>query len=358
MIDTTKRISKVTYNGRNIPVGPAKAKVEEKDVTFIDFDGTILYSYTKEQAMALSALPDPPDHSDNEVPLTFDEWNWTLDQIKTQISEYGGNAIVGAVYHPTDGNTHLFIEIKDINRRTFAIGYSGGTCDWGDGTQDNLKSHTYDSCGTYEIKFSRGVTRFGGETGNGYVIKRIYTNDNFTYLNGDAVKRCCNLELFSMSKGLLGINGNAFDTCVSLKTIIIPSTPSIYRGNEFTGNSGFKTISIPVGTTRMYWSFSYLKSLKNVSIPYSVTNIDSYSFDGCLSLEKITIPSSVTAIGSSAFTICFPIITMKGTTPPTIQSNTFQSGTPRIIVPKGCLEVYQNATNWSSFADVMIEADE
>jgi len=45
-------------------------------------------------------------------------------------------------------------------------------------------------------------------------------------------------------------------------------------------------------------------SLKNVTIPSSVTTIGNYAFDGCSSLTNITIPSSVTTIGVRAFSGC------------------------------------------------------
>ena len=56
---------------------------EAKQVNFIDYDGTILHAYTKEEANALAALPDNPTHDG----LTAQGWNWTLAQIKAQIEE-------------------------------------------------------------------------------------------------------------------------------------------------------------------------------------------------------------------------------------------------------------------------------
>lgn len=59
------------------PVGGSSAPVSASDVTFYDYDGTVVASYTLAEAQALTALPDGPTHKG----LTFQGWNWTLADI-------------------------------------------------------------------------------------------------------------------------------------------------------------------------------------------------------------------------------------------------------------------------------------
>lgn len=134
------------------------------------------------------------------------------------------------------------------------------------------------------------------------------------------------------------------------------------------------------------YTFYRVKSLTKVELPNSVTTIRSYAFnscsalkdvilsdnlsiiggsvfDGCSVLYKLTIPASVTEIGGSALRIgnssSRATITFLSTTPPTIGSGTFKDNYIRkIIVPKGCGEVYKNATNWSNFAEYIEETTE
>lgn len=48
--------------------------------------------------------------------------------------------------------------------------------------------------------------------------------------------------------------------------------------------------------------------LKSITLPPTITSIDSYAFSGCSNLEAINIPTSVTAIGENAFSNCDKII--------------------------------------------------
>lgn len=53
---------------------PPSPKYEEKDVTFRDYDGTVLYSYSKTEIASLVELPPLP----TSAGLTCQGWNWTL----------------------------------------------------------------------------------------------------------------------------------------------------------------------------------------------------------------------------------------------------------------------------------------
>jgi len=86
------------------------SEAEWKDVNFIDYDGKNLYSYTAQEALNLSALPELPNRSSEG--LTCQEWNYTLEEVKANVNSCG-KCTVGATYTTTDGKTHLFITIRD-----------------------------------------------------------------------------------------------------------------------------------------------------------------------------------------------------------------------------------------------------
>lgn len=104
-----------TKNTYNLPttigtITSGGSEAEWKDVNFIDYDGKNLYSYTAQEALNLSELPELPNRSSEG--LTCQEWNYTLEQVKSNVNSCG-KCTVGATYTTTDGKTHLFITIRD-----------------------------------------------------------------------------------------------------------------------------------------------------------------------------------------------------------------------------------------------------
>jgi hypothetical protein len=87
--------------------------VEKKDVNFSDWEGTLLFGYSVEEVQAMTSLPAPdtsPNYQsvDHDL-LTFQEWNWSLANIKTWIQNHEGGCLdVGAIYTTTDGQDHNY----------------------------------------------------------------------------------------------------------------------------------------------------------------------------------------------------------------------------------------------------------
>jgi hypothetical protein len=136
--------------------------IEENDINFYDCNGTILYSYTKEEFLSLNELPELPSRSG----LVCQGWNYFLDNAKEIVEEYG-KLDIGATYITDDGKTRLYIRIVAEGRMTVPLYFSqtvanGVTIDWGDGsatqtlsgTGNKTTSHTYSSIGDYCITFT------------------------------------------------------------------------------------------------------------------------------------------------------------------------------------------------------------
>ena len=313
----------------NISSGGALIK---KDVNFIDYDGTLLYSYTKDEISSMSSDSDLPANPVHEG-LIAQGWNWTLAQIKTQLLAMPDTpVIVGQMYITASGDTEIDVDFTDPIRLSpiLTICVNGTiTVNWGDNTTPNTitgtsltsrkeVSHTYTDAGNYTIAISvvNGAFSFYGSSVYTLLRKNTTQNANRVYSN-----KIINIRLGS---GITNIGDNAFNYCYSLTTIAIPNSITTITNN----------------------TFQYCYSLKSVVIPSSVTTIPGGMFQTCYSLTSVAIPGSVTNIGANAFAACHCLI---DTTIPnsitTIENNLFNNNNilVSIIIPNGVTTIGNSA---------------
>ena len=414
----------VTANGTyTAPTGKAYSPVsvdvqppqepEIKDVNFYDYDGTLLYSFTKTEWSSQTALPSNPSHSG----LTAQGWNWTKNEIDSQLTNVPDCPVfVGQHYISASGDTEITIELIAPRLSPYLSLAVNGTVeiDWGDGsTKTTLTKtsvanptntvHNYSSEGTYVIKVHRvsGSYYLSGTNGSNAKYPVLNSNNatlNYNYIYSSAIK---DVKIGDLGSGG-GIGVHTF-AGVELKSVPIPNNfDSTYSGYGFDTSKfefvvlpkGFTglvnntsvalpdelhTICFPPTTTSMYLqSKSYLRNVTAIYgsviasngfrdcaelrvgyTPPNLTSILDGTFRACYSLTKITIPSGVTSIGALAFADCRGLgeMHLKSTTPPTVSNDNALSTIPAdcvIYVPTASLSDYQTASIWSNYASRMV----
>lgn len=101
---------------------------------------------------------------------------------------------------------------------------------------------------------------------------------------------------------LLGIN--CFDNCSSLKNITIPQSVTGICISAFSG-SGILSIDIPDSVTCISGrAFAGCRNLTNVTLGNGIKDILFEAFNGCEKLTKIHLPESLQTIGDQCFANC------------------------------------------------------
>lgn len=391
---TAERLTAIANNVPLVYAAGVKAgrtPEEPKDVCFWDYDGTLLYNYTTEEAMALTELPPAPTPPKDF--LEFQEWNWTLEQIKT----YEPPIDVGAVYGVTDEYSRFVIEVPtDALTTTMNINpWAAFSVDWGDGTIVNYAAatsktsyeHTYTEPGIYTVKVGRNGNRidFIGAAGESFLgsgveaskLLEAYLATNATPA-GYAFADTSNLKWVTLSAGgRAGDHGvSAFNNASALLALIFPSGRNSTATSFAARTTGLKVFSAPPGLQNVaYTGLAYSglericlvacnelpssgyafrdSRLKKVIVPDNFTAVTTLSFYNTRSLTEVVIGENVSTIGAQAFNSCSALarVYLKPATPPTLANvNAFASIPANCIfyVPKGSLEAYTTATNWSS----------
>jgi hypothetical protein len=269
----------------DIPSGGGGGPVEEKDVNFIDYDGSIIYSYTADEFLELTELPANPSHNG----LTAQGWNWTLQQAQDYVGTCG-ILVVGQNYITDDEKTRVYITLED-NQLDIQLGLGvngSATINWGDGNTSTItgtninavsySSHSYSYSGDYVISIDvasgnqAAILGLGSRT---YLIIKDPTAN--AYVN-DSYRNSINKVELGKN---ISLNQYAFAYCYSLKSVSIPNTTSI---SDYNGSM-----------------FYYCYSLAGLVIPTSVNTIWRYTFTQCKSVRYVSIPPTVFQIYGQAF---------------------------------------------------------
>ena len=390
-------IESITTGGGSTPA----TEIEPSDVNFFDYDGTLIASYTEEQAKALSELPTPPEHDG----LVFQGWNYTLEEVIANADA----ADVGALYITDDGATRIYIELPNSERTLFKIEFNflkhvaGTVIDWGDSESSTIDkyasdaSHTYKSAGKYIIAIHLADGESIALGHNSCIVKNdlsgTYQYDIYT----DAVKKIeigknvflskycfkdlrslktvsitkdmsfdvdygfnsCGVEYITIPQGATKININFFEYCKNLAAVSIPpSVIKIYK-NAFR-DAALRRICIPKNAD-LIALYSLNGSLINsLLIPAGVVSIYSYSMYECNLLCSIKAFGPVSTIEICAFASCKLLKTVDFThctAVPTLKSINAFLDCPsdlQILVPAALADEWKQATNWTTYANNII----
>lgn len=380
-------------------IGGEGSAVEEKDVNFYDYDGTLLHSYTVAEAQALTELPPAPTPPKDF--LMFEEWNWTLAQIK----DYNDLVQVGAIYKPIDDKTRVVIQIDEDWQKSVILRYAqwGGSVevDWGDGsaeapTTDNsgkkfIVTHEYAEKGTYTITIEARVATwdFGHNTASAPFFGNMSTENGATALREvycgkgarlllHAFNGARQLKTVTISKYQNQIWAYCFQSCISLPALIVPSTLTTISDYACVSAYGLNICSFSPNVTQIVKPFE-ICNIKRFVIPKKATKVSLGSSyvaekvvmksgvvelgDSCCarhySQTEITIPETVTTIGANAFYNNYSLLRMRflPTTPPTVTNANAFTGIPTtcvVEVPSASLAAYKAATNYASISAQMV----
>ena len=209
------------------------------------------------------------------------------------------------------------------------------------------------------------VEEFGGTS---HYIKRakLYNHTAIYMKEFSGQEKLQNLDFSDDSNNITAIESNAFEYAL-VNGLVLPNTISVLWAACF-GSAYITTLTIPpLVTVLPDYAFTYIQPVYNtetgeefpinIILPQNLTKIGEGCFDGA-SIKQITIPDTVTEIGNRAFFACRQLesITCLAATPPVIGPSTLDTDTAgfTIKVPAASVAAYKAADGWKDYASYIV----
>ena len=104
------------------------------------------------------------------------------------------------------------------------------------------------------------------------------------------------------------VRKSSTNSTVGLESVTIPNSVTKIETEAFRGFQSLKSVKIPNSVVSIGdQAFAHCYSLESVEIPDSVVSIGKYAFYFCESLDNVIIPNSVTAINDHTFSQCISL---------------------------------------------------
>jgi hypothetical protein len=197
--------------------------------------------------------------------------------------------------------------------------------------------------------------------------------NSITEIGGSAFRTCSNLTSITIPNSVTSIGEGVFFACSKLQHIIT-STGNAYflsEGGILYDKNKTRLVAYPAGrsvsfsvpntVTHIGTAFSGCNVI-SVTLPNSITKIESSAFINCKNLTSITIPNSVTSIGYGVFMYCPKLknVSVGWLIPLANMSisafldnlNETNISACTLTVPVGTKALYQNVDVWKDFGTI------
>ena len=204
------------------------------------------------------------------------------------------------------------------------------------------------------VVFPESLTTFGRDAFNDCrLLKAIKIPSGITTITDRCFYGCSSLESVTISEGVTAIGDDAFQSC-NLNALTLPESLEKIGEYAFTGNKSLKSVNIPAKVKTIgARAFSDCGLTESV-IPEGVQTIGSHAFFNN-SLKNLTLPSTITSIGESAFRYNNNLqsITCNAATPPTLGDDAFYgcNNIQEVKVPLASIAAYRKVYGWKDFTN-------
>jgi hypothetical protein len=331
-----KTLSNITVNCERWAV--YTQTVNQYTVTFKNYDGTVLKTYTADYGSNVSytgATPTKPGDTTNGY--SFSGWDVDTSSVQTNLVATAQFVVADYVtYSLNDAKTaYTVLRNPDVSMPTIAdipATHNGlPVTKIGDGCFKNCSSLA-------SVELPSSITAIGSDAFWGCSSLAIYFHReaigsgwsstwNGFYGGGNDVKCVPTVwgyqsrgEIDNLNYAICKVGSTSFAEIVgaakAMDSYAIPSTieslpVTTVANSAFYSRTRIVSITIPAGCVNLgEYVFSGCSSLTTVNLPTDLLVVPRNGFQACTSLVSISIPTNVTTFGDGAFSHCTSLTTI------------------------------------------------
>ena len=271
------------------------------------------WSLNGKGTLTISGNGDMKEYSYSDRP-----WHKYKDKIKKVVVEDGITSISRYAFYECTGVISVNIpkSVSFIGDNAFNGCTSLKSVNMEENTNKSFKTEidlaAFMNCTSLKsISFPSNVTKLGDSVLNGCTnLENVSIPSSVTEIGSEAFGNCTSLENLTLPEGVqkLGtqiIKNTIIESITIPKTVTYSSWDVYYSDGALSGDQFLKEVAFEEGTESIPSHIcSKASNIEKVTIPSSVTKIDSYAFYGCTELISVNIPKSVSFIGNLAFNGC------------------------------------------------------
>lgn len=315
-------------------------------VNYYDYNGDLLYVYTPQEFLALSAHPSQPSHTG----LVADGWNWELTDAQDFIENTCDCLNIGAHYKTESDKTEIYFTLDALEGEDYSIpvffrakrtnSVYSILIDWGDGNTTEITTgintgftnisswHLYSNAhGNYCIKVTATNVLYTVGNGNSYngVFGYSYTNARCKIVTLEALYFSSNTQITTTSLVRWGhkvkeisipkedytnleksITTCAFQATYTLTGIVIPEGITVINDQAFTDTLQLKALCLPksAGTKLGSYCFRYARGLDSLIVAGQCATLNQHAFSDLRKCRRIFINGTITSIPNYCFNTC------------------------------------------------------
>ena len=192
-------------------------------------------------------------------------------------------------------------------------------------------------------------------------LKIEFTNSNSSVFHGSYTKFYVNntqVTDLTIPSNITTLKSFTFFSAATITSVTIPSTvTSIGKDGTFR-YSGLRNVTVPSSVTSWNGNYTFGNCTSLTEATVNSRNIGNAAFKGCTKLASVTFGDNMKSIAIDAFSGCTKLasVTLNSTTPPNIDSTSFEGipTTCKFYVPCSEVHRYRTASVWSDYASQIV----